>query len=69
MKTKKVKLNKKAKRRLIIAAILAVCVLIASFAVYFTASVYSQIKDFDINNLTTTATSSQVSENGKTYYT
>ena len=48
MKTKKVKLNKKAKRRLIIAAILAVCVLIASFAVYFTASVYSQIKDFDV---------------------
>ena len=27
------------------------------------------MKDFDINNLTTTATSSQVSENGKTYYT
>ncbi len=69
MKTKNPKLNSEIRRKVLISIIIAGCVIIASAGVYFGVTVYSQIKDFDINNLTTTTTSKQVDENGKSYYT
>lgn len=69
MKTKNPKLNSEIRRKIIISLIIVGCVVIASAGVYFGVTVYSQIKDFDINNLTTTTTSKQVDENGKSYYT
>ena len=61
MKTKNPKLNSEIRRKVLISIIIAGCVIIASAGVYFGVTVYSQIKDFDINNLTTTTTSKPVS--------
>lgn len=68
MKTKS-NSHSEIRRKVIMSAIIVGCVAIASAGVYFGVTVYSQIKDFDINNLTTTTTSKQVDENGKSYYT
>ena len=69
MKTKQQAHSQEISRRVIISLIIVACVAIASAGVYFGVTVYKQIKDFDINNLTTTTTSKQVDENGKSYFT
>lgn len=48
--------------------IIALCVLVASGSGYLGFKIYQQISNFDIDNLTTTSYSSQVSQDGETYY-
>ena len=60
--------NSKQIKKVIKICIIALCVLVASGSGYLGFKVYQQISNFDIDNLTTSSYSSQVSQDGETYY-
>ncbi len=67
MKVQSTKDAKQIKKTIKI-CIIALCVLVASGSGYLGFKIYQQISNFDIDNLTTTSYSSQVSQDGETYY-
>lgn len=67
MKVQSTKDPKQIKKTIKI-CIIALCVLVASGSGYLGFKIYQQISNFDIDNLTTTSYSSQVSQDGETYY-
>lgn len=68
MKVKNPKLSHFKQQKTIKLIIICLCVLVASGSGYLGFKVFQQISDFDIDNLTSSATSIQVNQNKKTYY-